>query len=136
VLLIVAALGDQELLALMELSSELQIATLVEVHNEEEVDRALGAGADIIGVNNRDLRTFEVNLETSFRLRSRIPQHCLAVSESGIGSGADLTRLEEAGFNAVLIGERLVTQPDPGTALRELLRVRKVEPAEPSHYVI
>lgn len=119
-LLIVAALGDQELGELIELSSRFQIDALVEVHDEAEVDRAAGAGARIIGVNNRDLRTFEVKLETSLRLRSRIPRNCLTVSESGIGSGADLEGLKAAGFDAVLIGERLITQPDPGRALAEL----------------
>jgi indole-3-glycerol phosphate synthase len=120
-LLIVAALEDKNLRELIELSKRLQIAPLVEVHNEEEVDRAIGAGANIIGVNNRDLRTFEVDLETSLRLRARIPRGCVSVSESGIGTASDLQRLADAGFDAVLIGERLITQPDPGRALSELL---------------
>ncbi|HXJ93590.1 MAG TPA: indole-3-glycerol phosphate synthase TrpC [Terriglobia bacterium] len=120
-LLIVAALEDKNLCSLIELSKGLQIAALVEVHNEVEVDRAMGAGAHIIGVNNRDLRTFEVDLETSLRLRARIPRGCVTVSESGIGTAADLERLRDAGFDAVLIGERLITQPDPGKALAELL---------------
>ena len=120
-LLIVAALEDKNLRELIELSKRLQIAPLVEVHNEEEVDRAIGAGASIIGVNNRDLRTFEVDLETSLRLRTSIPRGCLTLSESGIGTASDLKRLADAGFDAVLIGERLITQPDPGRALSELL---------------
>jgi indole-3-glycerol phosphate synthase len=120
-LLIVASLGDSDLCRLIELAARLEVAALVEVHNEEEVDRALGAGATILGVNNRDLRTFEVNLETSFRLRPRIPSACLAISESGIGTAADLKRLGEAGFNAALIGERLITAPDPGEELAALL---------------
>ena len=120
-LLIVAALEDTDLRELIELSNRFQVAAVVEVHSEEEVARALGAGAAIIGINNRDLRTFEVELETSLRLRARIPQGCLTVSESGIGTASDLQRLADAGFDAVLIGERLITQPDPGGALSKLL---------------
>lgn len=120
-LLIVAVLNDGELGSLIELADRLEMAALVEVHSEEEVGRALAAGAHIIGVNNRDLRTFEVELQTSLRLRPRIPGGCIAVSESGIGTAADLARLDGAGFDAVLIGERLITRPDPGQALRELL---------------
>jgi indole-3-glycerol phosphate synthase len=120
-LLIVAALDDKDLRDLIELSNRLQIAALVEVHSEEEVARALSAGAGIIGINNRDLRTFEVDLETSLHLRTSIPNGCLTVSESGIGTPSDLERLRDAGFDAVLIGERLITQPDPGRALAELL---------------
>ncbi|HUI43987.1 MAG TPA: indole-3-glycerol phosphate synthase TrpC [Terriglobia bacterium] len=126
-LLIVAALGDDELRELIDLSSRLRIAALVEVHHEEEARRAVAAGARIIGVNNRDLRTFEVTLETSLRLRPVIPAGCLAVSESGISSATDLARLCEAGFDAVLIGERLIAQPDPGRALAELLEARSQE---------
>jgi indole-3-glycerol phosphate synthase len=120
-LLIVAALPDHDLCGLLDLCKKLRIAALVEVHTETEVERALAAGAQIIGVNNRNLKTLEVNLETSFRLRARMPRDCVAVSESGIKTGADLRRLSEAGFDAVLIGERLMTQPDPGEALRQLL---------------
>jgi indole-3-glycerol phosphate synthase len=120
-LLIVAALQDENLRELIELSKRLQIAALVEVHSEEEVACALDAGARIIGINNRDLRTFEADLETSLRLRARIPRGCVTVSESGIGTACDLQRLADAGFDAVLIGERLITQPDPGRALSELL---------------
>ena len=120
-LLIVAALEDKDLRELIELSNRLQIAALVEVHSEEEVARALDSGAGIIGINNRDLRTFEVDLETSLRLRTSIPRGCLTVSESGISAPADLKRLADAGFDAVLIGERLITQSNPGRALSELL---------------
>jgi indole-3-glycerol phosphate synthase len=81
----------------------------------------VGAGAKIIGVNNRNLRTLAVDLETSLRLRALIPPECLAVSESGIQTADDLRKLADAGYHAVLIGERLMTQPDPGEALRELL---------------
>ncbi len=120
-LLIVAALPDKDLRNLIELCDRLRIGALVEVHTEEEVERGLAAGARILGVNNRDLKTFDVKLETSFRLRERIPSTCLAVSESGIKKTADLRRLSEAGFNAVLIGEKLMTTPDPGKTLAELL---------------
>lgn len=120
-LLIVAALPEQDLHNLLDLGKQLRIAALVEVHTEAELDRAVEAGAEIIGVNNRNLKTLEVNLETSFQLRAKMPRGCLAVSESGIKTAADLRRIQEAGFNAVLIGERLMTQPDPGKALQGLL---------------
>jgi indole-3-glycerol phosphate synthase len=120
-LLIVAALDDGVLRNLLELATRLRIAALVEVHTQEELDRALDAGARILGVNNRDLKTLEVNLGTSFRLRSRIPSTCLAVSESGIQTPDDVQRLDEAGFDAILIGERLMAAPEPGKALAELL---------------
>jgi indole-3-glycerol phosphate synthase len=123
-LLIVAALSDPELRSLIRLAYGLEIAALVEVHDGEEVKRAAAAGARIIGTNNRDLRTFEVNLETSLRLRDGIPAGILTISESGIGTPADLARLSAAGFDAVLIGERLITQSDPGRALAELLEGR------------
>jgi indole-3-glycerol phosphate synthase len=120
-LLIVAILSDSELRGLIELANGLELAALVEVHSDEEVGRAVAAGARIVGVNNRDLRTFEVNLETSLRLRASIPAGVLTVSESGIGTAADLTRLKAAGFDAALIGERLITEANPGQALAELL---------------
>ncbi|MGD0224067.1 MAG: indole-3-glycerol phosphate synthase TrpC [Terriglobia bacterium] len=120
-LLIVAALPEHDLRSLLDLCKQLRIAALVEVHTEAELDRAIEAGAQIIGVNNRNLKTLEVNLETSFKLRAKMPRGCIAVSESGIKTSADLLRIGEAGFNAVLIGERLMTQMDPGEALRQLL---------------
>ena len=120
-LLIVAILPDHDLRNLLDLCNQLRIAALVEVHTEAELERAIAAGARIIGVNNRNLKTLEVNLETSFELRAKMPRGCVAVSESGIKTAADLRRISEAGFNAVLIGERLMTQPDPGKALRQLL---------------
>jgi indole-3-glycerol phosphate synthase len=120
-LLIVAILPDHDLRNLIDLCNQLRIAALVEVHTEAELECAIAAGARIIGVNNRNLKTLEVNLETSFELRPKMPRGCVAVSESGIKTAADLRRIGEAGFNAVLIGERLITQPDPGDALRQLL---------------
>jgi indole-3-glycerol phosphate synthase len=120
-LLIVAALPEYDLRSLLDLCHQLRIAALVEVHTEAELDQAVAAGAKIIGVNNRNLKTLEVNMETSFQLRAKIPRGSLAVSESGIKTAADLWHIREAGFNAVLIGERFMTQPDPGQALHGLL---------------
>ena len=120
-LLIVAILPDRDLRSLLALCNQLRVAALVEVHTAQEADRAAAAGARIIGVNNRNLKTLEVTLETSFELRSKIPRGCLAVSESGIKTAADLQRIQQAGFHAVLIGERFMTEPDPGAALRGLL---------------
>jgi indole-3-glycerol phosphate synthase len=128
-LLIVAVLPENELGSLLELCKQLRIDALVEVHTEAELDRARAAGARIIGVNNRNLRTLEVNLETSFRLREKMPRGCLAVSESGIKTADDLRRLQEAGFDAVLIGEHLMLQPDPGKALQTLLAEFAGQPA-------
>ena len=121
-LLIVAALSDQDLRSFLGLCQAVGIAALVEVHDESELERALGVGANIIGVNNRDLKTLEVDLEVSFRLRPRIPADRIAVSESGIKTRQHLRRLAEAGYQAALIGETCMKADDPGAALRELLR--------------
>ncbi|HET9180098.1 MAG TPA: indole-3-glycerol phosphate synthase TrpC [Terriglobia bacterium] len=121
-LLIVAALEDKDLRHFLELSERLRVAALVEVHTAEELDRAIDSGAQVIGVNNRNLNTLEVSLETSFRLREKVPPRRLAVSESGIKSGADLERLSKAGFDAVLIGEHLMLAGDPGEELSRLLK--------------
>jgi indole-3-glycerol phosphate synthase len=128
-LLIVAALPDPTLHSLLQLCDQLHIAALVEVHTEAELQIAVDAGAGIIGVNNRNLKNLEVHLETSFELRTKMPRGCLAVSESGIKTAADLRRIGDAGFDAVLIGERLMTQPDPGQALRQLLAEFAGQPA-------
>ncbi len=120
-LLIVAALDDRDLVRFLVLSESLKTAALVEVHTEDELRRAVGSGAKIVGINNRDLKTLEVKLETSFRLREMIPPGCLAVSESGIRTPEDLIRLEAAGFDAALIGEHLLLQDDPGRELACLL---------------
>lgn len=130
ILLIVAALPDAELRNLITLAKRLQLAALVEVHDQTELERALAAGASLVGVNNRNLKTLEVDLGTSFRLRPKIPSTCLAVSESGIRTSGNLLRLEEAGYDAVLIGERLMTQPDPGQALTSLLDGARREDAK------
>jgi len=120
-LLIVAALDDRRLAELLGLGRELGMEPLVEVHTREELARALAAGARILGVNNRDLRTLEVRIETAFELIEAIPDSCIAVAESGLRSHEDLNRLRAAGFDAFLIGEHLMLQPDPGAALRILL---------------
>jgi indole-3-glycerol phosphate synthase len=122
VLLIVAALSGPEMRALFDTAREAGIDALVEVHDEDELVRALEAGAVLVGVNNRDLRTLEVSLETSLALASRIPDDVVAVAESGIRTGEDVRRLRSAGFDAFLVGEHLMTAPDPGEALRGLLR--------------
>jgi indole-3-glycerol phosphate synthase len=96
---------------------------LVEVHSGEELDRAIAAGARIVGVNNRDLRTFEVRVETSLALIDAIPDECIAVSESGLRTHDDLERLRRAGFDAFLIGEHLMKDADPAVPLRALTGV-------------
>jgi indole-3-glycerol phosphate synthase len=121
VLLIVAALTNAELnrLALGARLNELDV--LCEVHDEGELQRALDAGCDLIGVNTRDLRTFQVDVETAFRLAERLPKNVVRVAESGIRSGADIARLRAAGYQAFLIGESLMRAERPGEALRELV---------------
>jgi indole-3-glycerol phosphate synthase len=121
-LLIVATLQDGLLRDLIELGRELGMEPLVEVHTGEELDRALGAGAKIIGVNNRDLKTLNVRVETSLDLIGRIPEECVAVSESGLGSHDDLKKLRTAGFDAFLIGTHLMLAQDPAVALFSLLK--------------
>jgi indole-3-glycerol phosphate synthase len=121
VLLIVAALGDDELRDLLAVAGGAGMGALVEVHDRRELDRALAAGSRIVGVNNRDLRTLVVSLETSIGLAPAIPDGVVAVAESGIRTGADVRRLREAGFDAFLVGEHLMAAPDPGEALSRLL---------------
>jgi indole-3-glycerol phosphate synthase len=120
-LLIAAVLNDAELRELLELGRALKMEALVEVHAREELERALEAGARIIGVNNRDLRDFQVHLETSLGLADAIPQECIAVTESGLRTHDDLLRLQRAGFDAFLIGEHVMQSADPAVALRALL---------------
>ena len=120
-LLIVAALDDASLAELLALGRELGMEPLVEVHTREELTRALAVGARILGVNNRNLRTLEVRVETSYELIEAIPEQCIAVCESGLRTPEDLARLRAAGFDAFLIGEHLMAQPDPAAALRTLL---------------
>lgn len=120
VLLIVAALEPRELIELRRHASETGLDVLCEVHDAEELQRALDAGFDLIGVNNRDLRSFRVDLKTSFQLAGRMPADVVKVAESGIESGDDMARLRQAGFDAFLVGEHLMRAPRPGEALREL----------------
>lgn len=120
-LLIAAMLTADDLRTLLAKGNELGMAALVEAHTEEEVDRALEAGADIIGINNRNLKTFEVDVEVSARLLGKIPEGCLAVSESGFQHRQDLERLRREGFHAFLVGTHLMEAPDPAAALRGLL---------------
>ena len=121
ILLIAAALTDQELRAFTLRAHELHLDVLCEVHTGEELDRILDLGCDAVGVNNRDLRTFEVKLETSLDLASRLPAGTVHVSESGIQTAEDLNLLRAAGFHAFLIGESLMRRPVPGEALQTLL---------------
>jgi indole-3-glycerol phosphate synthase len=120
-LLIVAALSKEALSELLALGRELGMEPLVEVHTRQELDTALEAGARIVGVNNRDLHTQEVRVETSLELIEAIPEECIAVSESGLRTGQDLVRLRAAGFDAFLIGEHFMRDADPGAALGRLL---------------
>ena len=121
VLLIVAALEEDEIKRLLAQAKELGLAVLVEVHDEAELDRAVGAGAEIIGVNNRDLRTLTVDLDASRRLIARIPSETVAVAESGLRTNTDLVELSNVGYGAFLVGESLMETPDPGKALGNLL---------------
>jgi len=121
VLLIVAALSDSELRLLSAGARERGLDVLCEVHDEDELDRALAAGCDLIGVNSRNLRTFEVDLQTPLRLAKLLPHGVLAVAESGIHSAEEVRELRSAGYQAFLVGESLMRAESPGDALRELL---------------
>jgi len=121
VLLIAAALSDGDLKGLVELCLELGMAPLVEVHNEEELTRALKCRAPLIGINSRNLNTMEVDRETVFRLKPLVPKEVPVVAESGLSGHKDIVRLKEAGIRAALIGEALVTAPDPEAKLKEFL---------------
>ena len=121
VLLICAALPDDALLAdLHALARELGMAALVETHDAAEIDRALGAAAEIVGVNSRDLATFSEDLDVAGALVSRLPAGVIAVAESAIRSAEDARRMADAGFDAVLVGEALVRADDPAALVREL----------------
>jgi indole-3-glycerol phosphate synthase len=122
ILLIVAALAPQDLRQLRKAASMLGLDVLCEVHDEQELERALDAGCDIIGVNNRNLRTFEVDLNTSLNLVGKIPADFLRVAESGISAPDDIAVLRKAGFHAFLIGESLMRMDSPGKALSDLIQ--------------
>jgi indole-3-glycerol phosphate synthase len=120
-LLIVRILSSAQLTEYVALARELGLATLVEVHDQHELDQAVQSGAEIVGVNNRNLDTFAVSLETALRLKPSIPADRIAVAESGIHTREDVARLEQAGYDAFLVGESLMTAVAPATKLRELL---------------
>jgi indole-3-glycerol phosphate synthase len=120
ILLIVAALSPHELTTLAQRAKEQQLDVLCEVHDEEELKRALDAGCDLIGVNSRNLKTFEVDLATAFRLADLMPKNVVTVAESGIRSAEDIAKLRAAGYQAFLIGESLMGAKSPGEALRAL----------------
>jgi indole-3-glycerol phosphate synthase len=105
----------------LRVAAELQLDVMVETHDAQEVGRALDAGAEIIGINNRDLRTFTIDRELAARLRPSIPAGKIVVAESGIRDAADVSRLRAAGVDAILVGETLMRAPDPAAALRGLL---------------
>jgi indole-3-glycerol phosphate synthase len=126
VLLVVAALDDEELSRLLRLAEdELRMDALVEVHTREEMERAVNSGAKLIGVNNRDLGTFEVSLETSVQLASMNGDNAMLISESGIESAADIQRLYDLGYRGFLIGESLMRADDPGEALKQFTQRRQ-----------
>jgi indole-3-glycerol phosphate synthase len=120
ILLIAAILTEREIRDFREAAARYKMAALVEVHNRAELDLAIAAGADLIGVNNRDLTTFEVTLDTSLRLAEHMPAGALLVSESGIHAARDIATLRAAGFHAFLVGEHLMKSGDPESALRKL----------------
>lgn len=122
VLLIAECLDDCLLRSLHNATIDLGMVPLVEFYDPENLPRVLAAGATLIGVNNRDLRTFHTDLDHSIRMREQVPHECVLVAESGIHSRADVLRLEAAGVAAILVGEHLMASPDIGTAVDELLR--------------
>jgi len=121
ILLIAAALSQAELQTLAKKAKGLSLDVLCEVHDEKELERALGVGFDLIGVNSRDLRTFTVDLQTAFRLAKLMPRNTVSVAESGIQNSEDIVSLRAAGYQAFLIGESFMRAPSPGDALRTLL---------------
>ena len=121
ILLIVAALTKDQLREFMDIAESLSLASLVEVHTDTELEIALDVGAEIIGINNRDLRTFHTDLATTFSLREFLPTGKIVVSESGIYTRADVESLREAGVNAILVGESLMRSPDIGEQVRKLI---------------
>ena len=122
ILLIVAALPDDELKELQQLARTFGLDVLVEVHDGEELERAAAAGADLIGINNRDLQSFDVSLETTLQLAPQAPEDAVVVSESGIHTAQDIAQVRACGVHAFLIGESLMRADDPGIQLAELLQ--------------
>jgi indole-3-glycerol phosphate synthase len=132
ILLIVAALTEDELTRLAGAARSQGLDVLCEVHDAEELQRALDAGCDLIGVNTRDLRTFQVDLQTAFDLAPKFPAGIVRVAESGIHSAEDVGRLRGAGYHAFLVGESLMRAERPGAALRDLIKVSAIENPAPS----
>lgn len=122
VLLILSALDDETFRRLLDYAQSLELDALCEVHSIDELKRALDGGADTVGVNSRDLRSFEVNLNTLIEIGETIPSHILRIAESGIEKGADIRELHASGYQAFLIGETLMRANDPGQKLQELLQ--------------
>ncbi len=129
ILLIVAILSDVELVTLRELAESLAMTALVEVHDEAETQRAVASGAGVVGVNNRDLRDFTVDIQTTLRLRPLVPTGTILVAESGIHTAADVAMLGEGGVDAILVGEALMTARDMAAKVRELARVNSPSPS-------
>jgi len=123
VLLIASLLSREQLGDFVELTEELHMSPLVEIHNETDLKKTSALDLPFIGINNRDLRTFEVDLATTLRLRREIPRETMVISESGIKSPEDVKLLQEAGVKAILVGEILMRSPDPGSKIRELLDI-------------
>ena len=123
ILLIAACLDDAQMKAMEALAFSLDMAVLVEVHDEAELERALKLKTPLIGINNRNLKTFEVSLDTTLRMISKVPADRILVTESGIATPADVQRLRAAGVNAFLIGEAFMRAEDPGVALAQLFKV-------------
>ena len=121
ILVIMAAVADGEAKVLMDAAQRWKMDALVEVHNEDELDRALQLGANFIGINNRDLKTFVTDLNVTLRLAPRIPKDVLVVAESGLRTPADLARLADAGVTTFLIGESLMREKDVAAATRKLI---------------
>jgi indole-3-glycerol phosphate synthase len=121
VLLILAALDDKTFRTLLHRATAMELDVLCEVHNDEELKRALEGGAEVVGVNSRDLKTFQVSLDTAIEIAETIPNHVLKIAESGIDRGEDIRELHAAGYQAFLIGETLMRAEDPGKKLQQLL---------------
>lgn len=122
VLLIAKCLEADELKNFIKVAKSINVECVVEIHDEDDIKKIEGLKCDIIGINNRDLKTFEVSLETSFRFKDLLPSDSLVISESGIKTSEDIRSLKERGFNGVLIGEVLLKSPSPGKKLKELLK--------------
>ena len=121
ILLIMAALGNEDLRVLRDAARTYGLDVLCEVHDQEELDRALQLDCECVGVNSRNLKTFDVSIERAVELASQLPEGVVRVAESGIASRQDVENLRVAGFDAFLIGETLMRQPSPGAMLRELI---------------